>query len=77
MVTNEESVCCKEVRMGQNHLAGAVCNLYEVFFKIQVAGLECICNHPLVTSILDKQILTIQLLVLWDATRSSAEIENK
>ena len=32
MVTNEESVCCKEVRMGQNHLAGAVWNLYEVFF---------------------------------------------
>ena len=23
MVTNEESVCCKEVRMSQDHLAGA------------------------------------------------------
>ena len=41
------------------------------------SDLDCLCSHPLVTSILDKEILRIQLLTLWDSTRSSADISNK
>jgi len=61
MPSVEESICCTEVKINQELMI----------------GLECICNHPLVTSILDRQILTIQLLTLWDATRSSADVGNK
>ena len=39
--------------------------------------MECVCNHRLVSSILDRQILTIQLLTLWDVSRSSTDVGNK
>ena len=39
--------------------------------------LGCLCDHPLVTSILNKEILRIQLLTLWDTTRASSDINNK
>ena len=43
----------------------------------QFSDLDCICDHPLVSSILNKEILRIQLLTLWDTTRCSADITNK
>ena len=37
----------------------------------------CITEHPLVPQILSKEMLTINILTLWDATRSSSEINNR
>ena len=40
-------------------------------------GLGCITKHPLVSQILNKEILTIQILTLWDVTRTSSDLTNK
>ena len=41
------------------------------------SGLDCVCGHELVEAILNKEILRIQLLTLWDSTRSNTEITPK
>ena len=75
--TREENVCCKEIKHCPHLLKGKICFMIFHSPMPHFSDMKCICDHPLVSSILNKEILRIQLLTLWDTTRSSADINNR
>ena len=76
MPTLDESVCCKEIKNNPQLLSG-INDMNRASKRSSLSDLECLCRHELVGSILNREILRIQLLTLWDSTRSSADISNR
>ena len=59
MKTEEESVCCREIKIIQERFQGVLETKISnhIIIKIYFTDLDCICSHPLVKSILDKEML--------------------
>ena len=49
----------------------------KICFSTCVSGLHCICEHEMVTKLLNSDILTIMLKVKWEVTLGEREITNK
>ena len=57
MKTEEDSVCCQEIKVFQERFQGMIWVMKYLNVIYNLTDLCCICSHPLVKSILDKEIL--------------------